>query len=59
MIPLVLSDSPRWLVIWPIIGLVLFVAVFVLMLFWIFRPGSKKTYAARSYDPMSTPENKS
>ncbi len=37
---------------WPLIALMLFVLVFVGMLVWIFRPGSKQFYAREAQLPL-------
>lgn len=37
------------------ISLVIFVSVFLGALYWIFRPGAKQVYAARSQMPLDDP----
>jgi cbb3-type cytochrome oxidase subunit 3 len=40
----------------PLFAVVLFCSIFVSMLFWVFRPGSRSIYDARSRMILDTPE---
>ncbi len=44
--------AEQGLLIAPTIALILFIVIFVLMVIWIYRPGSKKTYEEKAWIPL-------